>query len=202
MHRIVPVPGQPLTFRTRGLARPQEVTLVPFYRLFFERYALYWNVLTPDAYTARQARAASERRDADTLEARTLDRVRIGEADSEAVHAFASDRSHAGGAGAPFTHWRDAQGFFSYTLKASSDQPVALRCVYWGSDAGRTFDILVDGTKIAAQTLTGARPGEYLPVTYPVPDALTRGHTQITVRFAPEGGGVAGGLFDLRVVRP
>ena len=202
LHKIVPIPGRPLSFRTEGLAQPREVTLVPFYRLFFERYALYWNMLTPDAYAQRQAEAALEQRDLDTLEARTVDRVRVGEAASESAHAFASDRSGTGGASVPFTHWRDAQGWFTYTLKVPTDQPAALRCVYWGSDAGRTFDIRVDGTKIATQTLTGARPGEYLPVIYPLPDALTRGNTQITVRFAPTHGGVAGGLFDLRVVQP
>ncbi len=200
LHKIAPVSGRPLTFQTRGLARPADVTLVPFYRLFFERYALYWNVLTPDAYAHQQAQATQERRDIDTLEARTVDHVRIGEAASEAAHALASDRSHTGGAGEPFTHWRDAQGWFGYTLKVQTDQPAALRCVYWGSDAGRTFDILVDGTKIATQTLSGARPGEYLPVTYPLPDALTRGKTQITVRFEPRNRAPAGGLFDLRVV--
>jgi DUF1680 family protein len=52
------------------------------------------------------------------------------------------------------------------------------------------------------QTLTGSRPGEYLPVTTPIPDALTRGKAQITVRFQPHAGGLAGGLFDLRVVQP
>jgi hypothetical protein len=59
----------------------------------------------------------------------------------------------------------------------------------------------VDGTKIATQTLTGSRPGEYLPVTYALPNALTRGKSLVTVRFAPVGDSLAGGLFDLRVVR-
>jgi len=200
--RIAPVPGHPLTFQTHGLAQPRDVTLVPFYRLFFERYALYWPVLTPDAYAQRQAQLDKEQREAQTLEARTVDHVRIGEADSEAAHAFASDRSRTGGAGEPFTHWRDAQGFFSYTVLVPSASPVALRCVYWGGDTGRTFDILIDGTKTATETLTGARPGEYLPVTYPLLPALTRGKEAITVRFQPHAGGLAGGLFDLRVVRP
>ncbi len=202
LRRIAPVPGQPLTFGTGGLTRPRPVTLVPFYRLFFERYALYWPVLTPDEDAARQAQAAQEAREAETLTARTLDRVRVGEADSEAAHALDSDRSNTGGAGEPFTHWRDAQGWFSYTLKVPPNRPVALRCVYWGGDAGRAFDILVDGTRLATETLTGARPGEYLPVTHPLPDALTRGKTRITVRFEPRNAAPAGGLFDLRVVRP
>jgi len=36
------VSGQVLTFRTTGQA--ESVTLTPLYKLFGERYAVYWNV--------------------------------------------------------------------------------------------------------------------------------------------------------------
>jgi DUF1680 family protein len=42
--RIEPVAGRPLTFRTRDLATPGDVTLVPFYQLHDERYAVYWRL--------------------------------------------------------------------------------------------------------------------------------------------------------------
>ncbi len=37
---------QPLTFRTRYLGRPEDVTLVPFYRVQHQRYAVYWQVFS------------------------------------------------------------------------------------------------------------------------------------------------------------
>jgi DUF1680 family protein len=40
--KIKPVDGRPLAFRTDQLARPREVTLVPFYRLHGQRYSIYW----------------------------------------------------------------------------------------------------------------------------------------------------------------
>jgi DUF1680 family protein len=39
---IEPAPDQPLTFRTKG--QPRDVTLVPFYRVLDERYAVYLKV--------------------------------------------------------------------------------------------------------------------------------------------------------------
>ena len=39
--------GSPLTFQTKGQA--QDVTMVPFNRLFDERYAVYWRVRAPQA---------------------------------------------------------------------------------------------------------------------------------------------------------
>jgi DUF1680 family protein len=42
--RIKPVPGEPLKFRTVGAGAPKEVTLVPFHKLFGQRYAIYWRI--------------------------------------------------------------------------------------------------------------------------------------------------------------
>jgi DUF1680 family protein len=39
---VVPVEGRPLEFKTAGQA--QDIALVPLYRLFDERYAVYWRV--------------------------------------------------------------------------------------------------------------------------------------------------------------
>jgi len=44
---ILPVAGTPLTFRTNGVGKPADVTLVPFYKLFGERYAIYWELEQP-----------------------------------------------------------------------------------------------------------------------------------------------------------
>jgi DUF1680 family protein len=41
---IKPVQGRTLTFRTVGVGSPENVTLIPYYRLFGQRYAIYWRV--------------------------------------------------------------------------------------------------------------------------------------------------------------
>jgi DUF1680 family protein len=38
------VPGKPLTFRTRGVGRPADVTLIPLNRLYDQRYNVYWRL--------------------------------------------------------------------------------------------------------------------------------------------------------------
>ena len=37
---------RPLTFRTKHLGRPEDVTLVPFYEVQHQRYTVYWRVLS------------------------------------------------------------------------------------------------------------------------------------------------------------
>ncbi len=100
--------------------------------------------------------------------------------------------------------WRDADagGSFSYELKIPADSSAALLCTYWGGDGGnRTFDILVDGTKIGTQKLSNNKPGEFFDVAYPIPTELTRGKTKLTVTFQGHPGQMAGGLFGLRLMR-
>jgi DUF1680 family protein len=41
--------AKPLTFRTVGAGRPEDVTLSPFYRLFDQRYCVYWRFRSSDA---------------------------------------------------------------------------------------------------------------------------------------------------------
>ena len=42
--RIKPVKGEPLTFRLKPDESAPEISLVPFYRLHHERYAVYWQI--------------------------------------------------------------------------------------------------------------------------------------------------------------
>jgi hypothetical protein len=42
--KLVPVPGKPLTYRTRGVGRPNDVTLSPLYSLHYQRYSVYWKL--------------------------------------------------------------------------------------------------------------------------------------------------------------
>jgi DUF1680 family protein len=48
---IKPVPGKALAFRTVNAGRPADVTLVPFYRLFGQRYSIYWELGKPPRQT-------------------------------------------------------------------------------------------------------------------------------------------------------
>jgi hypothetical protein len=46
---IQPVSGQQMTFKTQGVGTPKDVTLIPFYKLFDQRYNLFWKLYTESA---------------------------------------------------------------------------------------------------------------------------------------------------------
>jgi DUF1680 family protein len=199
---IIPVAGAPVTFRTASVGRPGDVTLYPFYRMHHKRYAVYWDLLNEQQWVEREANYKKELERVRRLEAATIDFVQPNETQPERDHNMQGERTEAGeNAGRKWRHARDG-GWLSFDLKILPDQAVALVCSYWGSETGpRNFDILVDGKKIAAQSLQNDKPGEFFDVTYPIPQELTRGKNKITVRFQAQPGNFAGGFYGVRIIR-
>ena len=199
---IKPVAGQPLTFRTDGIGRPQDVTLIPLYQLHRQRYSVYWNVLSNEGWQKQKATlaAAEAKRIAD--EARIVDLVRPGEQQSEIDHHVQSEKSDSVEAlGSKLRHAFDG-GWFSYDVKVDGSAPNELVCHWWGDEQGeRNFDILVDGVKIASQTLSHNEPGKFWDATYPIPAGLTKDKIKVTVKWQAQPGNFAGGLFGVRILK-
>lgn len=57
---IEPVEGEPLTFRTVNVGRPEDVTLLPFYQLHHQRYTIYWDFLTESEWKEQQEAFGSD----------------------------------------------------------------------------------------------------------------------------------------------
>ncbi|MBV9470788.1 MAG: hypothetical protein JOZ57_16240, partial [Abitibacteriaceae bacterium] len=77
-----------------------------------------------------------------------------------------------------------------------------LQCTYWGSDVGgREFDVLVDGTKLASQTLDNNKPNEFFTVDYPIPAELLKGKHKVTIRFSAHEHKMAGGVFACAILK-
>jgi len=195
---IKPVAGEPLAFRTAG--QSENVTLIPFYRLFDERYAVYWRVYRKDSPEHKRATADEEARKKRL--ARLLDEITIGNRKSESAHGLKGEQTsngmHVG------RNWRHAAGggWFSYDLKVLPDQPMTLLCTWWGDESGeRTFDILIDGEKIATQKLLHNKPGEFFDMEYKIPPARTRDKQKVTVKFQAHPDNWAGGVFGCAMLK-
>lgn len=184
--RVELVSRRPLQLRTRGLARPHDVVLEPFYRVHHERYAVYWTTTTPERWARRQAAIAEVARGEAELRAAALDSVVAGDATSESAHALQASGSRTGTIGG--RTWRQAQnrGAFGYRLATGGvapDEPLALSCVFGARDKARAFSILVDGTPIASPALDGDRPGVVRIDSFPIPPGVRREQGAVTVAF-------------------
>lgn len=200
--RIKPVPGRPGVFSTKGLVKPSDATLAPFFRTHFQRYAMYWQTTDVQSWEANQRQIADAERLERELDGRTVDRVRIGEQQPEIDHNLRFEKSDSG-TGPHGRRWRHAPdgGWFSYEMKLpQAGTKAAIYAVYWGQDGGREFDILVDGVVIATEKLPGGKE-DYYGVEYPLPNSALASKEKVTVRFQPRPGSTAGGVFDVRILK-
>ena len=202
---IGPVPGEPLTFRSKGLFKPGDLALVPVYQIHDERYAPYWQLAKAETWQAEVDRISVEdekiRRD---LEERTVDSLNAGEQQPEADHALKGENTKSGYNLAINRSWRDARdgGWFSYDLKVDAAGPLELVCTYWGGEAdNREFDILVDGVVVATERLTGKKRAQLIDIAYPLLDSAIAGKKSVAVKFQAKPGQKAGGLFGCRVMK-
>ncbi|TWT82774.1 Non-reducing end beta-L-arabinofuranosidase [Planctomycetes bacterium CA13] len=190
-----------LQFETDGVGKPRDVKLVPFYPLHERRFTVYLDRYTSEQWAEQEAKWLAEKEKEKQLETRTIDVLRIGEMQPERDHNLKSKNSHAG------EHqgrkWRDARGgWFSFEMQVDPTAANELQCTYWGGETGnRTFDILVNGKKIASQTLHQDQPGEFFNVVYAIDNEIIGGQTIATVRMECTAEAMAGGLFGCRMLR-
>ncbi len=198
--KVQPIPGAPLIFKTVGLARPHDVTLLPFYRVFEPRYTVYWKVYPPSEWDKRRAELAAVEARRQTIERQTVDAVDINDPENERAHNPQGDGLFDGEFDGK--RWRSARnGWLSYELKTEGDKPLTLVCTFRGSEGRlRAFDILVDGVQVATQTLD-IHPGELFDYEYPLPPALTLGKLRLTVKFQARPNAQLASIFDVRLAQ-
>jgi hypothetical protein len=204
IRRFKPVKGKALTFTAPGLVMGggvgPSIEVIPFFRLHESRYAMYLPQSTPGDYARMRADTAAREAERLALDARTIDQVAPGEQQPESDHGFQGEGADAGINNG--RHWRLATGWFSYRLNDPKREAKILRLTFARVDAGRRFDILVNGRRIAEVELPSGEgqtfyTRDYTLAAEPVPAADGR----LEVKFVAKGGSVAGGLYGLRLLR-
>jgi hypothetical protein len=195
---------QPLHFRLAGVAQPaspEGLPLVPFFRLHDSRYQMYWELTTKAGLAARQEHRSATERLKIAREAATLDSVAIGEQQPEVEHGFSGEETESG----EFQgrRWRHGRRF-QYTLDTHGASGADLAVTYFGGDRDRKFDVFANDTLLASERLNGEKPGEFVERCYPVPAGVlsSNANGRVAIRFSARPGSLAGGIFELRLMRP
>ncbi|TXD94958.1 modulator protein [Mitsuaria sp. TWR114] len=183
-----------------------DLVLEPFFRVHDSRYVLYWPCSTPAEAKARRERLALEERERLALQARTVDAVAPGEQQPESDHGFAGEGIETGlNKG---HRWRHATAWFSYRLNDPKREGRLLRLAFSALDDGRRFSVWVNDRRLADLTLradeaTDRAPGaEIYSRDFPLPEDWPRAADgAVRVRLVAEPGSIAGGIYDLRLLR-
>jgi uncharacterized protein len=193
--------SKPLTFRTLGIGKPNDVVLSPFYKFNDHRYTVYWKIYSAPGWEKRKAEMKAADLYQQQIRSETVDTVQIGDVDNEKAHAFESKDSDTGIFEGK--RWRATRsGWFSYQLKVIPDKPMRLLCTYWGGETRKVaVEIVVEGERIATEQLYENKPGEFYDREYILPTKLTEGKERITVKLQVPENERGSYVFDLRTLR-
>jgi DUF1680 family protein len=200
---LKPVAGKPGTFLTSGVGLTNEVTFVPFYQLPRRRYAIYWDMFTPDEWKKKSEAYAAEQEKEKKLEAATVAFAQPGQMQTE------RDFNEQGEDSSPLQlelrFGRRATKWFSFDIPVDSAHPMSLVVTY-SNEARRngTFNVLVEGKRVGVQKTERRSPEQdvvFFDVEYPIPVDLFTGKQKVTVRFEAAEGGEVSGVFGIRMIR-
>lgn len=171
-----------------GDAKPAALTLVPFFSQYDRRTAVYFPRFTESQWATEEAAFTATQQEKAALEARTIDRIDLGEMQPERDHAYASNHSDLfsfAGRSARQLPW--GEGNWLEFDMAVREGPMVLRALYWGEEVAKNFDISVGGVRIANERRATPAEKRFVGVDYPIPAELSHGRKSIRVRFETRG---------------
>lgn len=202
IQKLKPVAGKPLTFDASGLINGKQmdhVELIPFFRLHESRYSIYWPYATAADLENARTKAAADEKARLQLQASTIDQITPGEQQPESDHFYKGEQSEAGLYNG--RHWRHTRAWFSYELNDKNQEAKILQITYAGIDAGRKFEIHLNGVVLAKVESTG-NAKEFFTVDYKIPDSLVKqAKGKYTLKFVAAPGSIAGGIYGVRLLR-
>jgi DUF1680 family protein len=200
---LKPIPGKPGHFRAWSAGGEKEIELMPFFRLQRRTYAVYFDLFTPFEWEARKAEFAAERERQHRLQQATVAFFQPGEMQPERDFDFQGEGTEFDEANrVQGRAYRRARQWMSWTMPVGENRALALVVTYFQDEwRRRTFDILVDGTRIAEQAVERGGVPRFFDLRYPIPPGLLAGKQRITVRFQATNGSETAKVFGARLIR-
>ena len=198
---ILPVEGEVLTFRTHGVGQPKDVTLRPLFRLIDNHYTVYFDFFTTAEWEQKRADYEAKLKIQQAIDARTIDRIGIGESQSERDHKVEDKVSYIYRQNGIMGRDVRGGGYLHYMIGVDPASDTELMLTFWGNDEGNVFDVLIDGEILTTITLKKQAPGEFYSRFFPIPSRLTKGKQQVKISIMPNNGRRAM-FYGLRTLHP
>jgi uncharacterized protein len=200
---LKPVAGQPGDFQSVGVGHDKDVQFLPFYRLHERTYAVYWDTFTSAEWEKKSADYAAQQAREDKLKLATVGFAQPGQMQAERDYNMQSSGPEESSVEQMMGRYgRRGAKWFSFDLPVDPEHPMMLVCTYNADEwRKRTFDILVDGQKVADQTIEARGETKFYDVEYKIPADLVAGKKKVTVRFEATQGNEIGAVYGIRTLR-
>ena len=194
-----------LRFECSSKVASTTFELIPFNRIHFSRYAIYFPLYKQmKDYQAVYDQEKKTILENEMLQKNTVDHVLIQSPLSESDHKLAGVNMDWGEAYG--RSWRHASngGYFMDQMSVLPDAPQSIYMQFINTDSGaRAFDVWVDGHLVT--TIDRSKPKDIPDLFYyeivPLPQELLTGKKSVTVKLHAKKNNTVGGMFDIRIVK-
>ena len=195
-----------LTLTTTDKITTTPVKLIPFNRIHFNRYAVYFRHFDdPDSYNIAQMNEKKNDSITRYLDAITVDNVHIGDSLSEQTHQLEEVNSFINGAINHQSRYAPDGGYFMYNLKVTPNKSQFVYLVVSKHDkkAG-LFDVYANGKLL--QTIDDTHVADELkekPHVYSIelPQNVIGDKKTIAIKLQARRKNTAGSISDLRIIK-
>ena len=164
----------------------RELVFSPHYMQHENRYGIYFEFIDDNTKV--------EENESDKYE--VIDSLPVANDQYEFSHNMVGDLTNTG------THkglnYRDAApgGYFSYDMTVDSSVKNYLCVKFFSGDAGRNFQILVNGVVLKDVVLENVNPDNFYDMYIEIPENMVKGKDKVTITFKAHSTHYAGGIFD------
>jgi hypothetical protein len=192
-------------FTLRNTDEDNNLKFTPHYKRYQDRYGIYFTLMKMDQAALEAYHKAKQK--AEEREKLTIDSVPVTNDQYELLHNLKGNSTGGSYGGLMYRHANvnsstngaassvTGNGWFSYDLKVVPTITNYLVAQYYSGDAGRTFNVYIDGNLLKEETVQAKNPTGFYEVQYKIPSEWIAGKSQVTVKFANRGASIVGGVF-------
>jgi DUF1680 family protein len=197
---VKPVSGQALTFTTLAAGGPDNVSLIPFYKVHDQYQTVYWDVYSPAEWKAAEDKRREEVERIAALDKKTLDYIVLGEMQPERDHNLEGRETRAGEGYQRKYRYAYENGWFAFDMKCGYDAATQLVLTYRGGDTRKyTFEIVI-GDWVKSLSLTDETNG-FVEHLIDLPEEVTKNKEKIRITFRAGETSRVTNLYNCRLIK-
>ncbi len=190
----------PVNFVTTLPGGPDNVKMLPFYKVADDNQTVYWDVYSPAEWNVVEEKRKAELERIAELDKMTTDYIVFGEMQPERDHNLKGENTRNGEGYLRKYRFAYENGWFAFDMKCGYDQPMELLLTYYGGDSRKyTFDVVIDDW-VQPVSLTDTTQG-FVEYTVSIPLEVTRGKDNVKIMFRANDKTRVSNIYNCRLMK-
>jgi hypothetical protein len=189
-----------VSFVTTLPGGPDNVKMLPFYKVADENQTVYWDVYSPAEWNVVEEKRKAELERIAELDKMTTDYIVFGEMQPERDHNLKGENTRNGEGYLRKYRFAYENGWFAFDMKCGYDQPMELLLTYYGGDSRKyTFDVVI-GDWVQPVSLTDTTQG-FVEHAVSIPLEVTQGKDKVRIMFRANDKTRVSNIYNCRLMK-